>query len=101
MSYYYANKNTQPSVGHEAHALGCDWLPAQEDRICLGAFDSCWPSDAETSNDYTQANRRNRFQAWRTQKGKEPELDRPEKGDGSLSALRCLEGGGDDERQCT
>jgi len=37
-TFYYVNKNAQPTGEHEVHALGCKYLPSEENRIYLGFF---------------------------------------------------------------
>jgi len=43
MPSYYVNKNAQPNGDHEVHEIGsdCGHEPNPENRISLGAHDSC------------------------------------------------------------
>lgn len=41
MALYYVNKNAQPTGEHEVHTSSCSYLPSAENRIYLGAFNSC------------------------------------------------------------
>lgn len=56
MPRYYVNKNAQANGDHEVHATGCSWLPAVENRIYLGEFNSCSPAVRDAKKHYSQVN---------------------------------------------
>jgi hypothetical protein len=41
MKQYYVSKIAQANGDHEVHEGNCKYLPKLENRIYLGAFDSC------------------------------------------------------------
>lgn len=41
MTYYCVNKNAQANGDHEVHKAGCDYYPAEENRLALGDHNSC------------------------------------------------------------
>lgn len=56
MAAYYVNKNVQDNGDHEVHTTGCAWLPAKENRIYLGDFNSCGPAVTAAKEYYSQVN---------------------------------------------
>ncbi|AUN70577.1 hypothetical protein CF042_23755 [Klebsiella pneumoniae] len=55
-NYYYVNKNAQSNGDHEVHVSSCARLPAVENRLFLGIFESCSPAVREAKKTYTQSN---------------------------------------------
>jgi len=53
MSKYYVNKKAQSGGEHEVHTTGCSFLPAQENRVYLGEFNSCGPAVTEAKKHYS------------------------------------------------
>ncbi|MFK2618999.1 hypothetical protein ACIXQ7_21330 [Bacteroides fragilis] len=49
-TFYYVNKNAQPTGEHEVHALGCKYLPSEENRIYLGFFTNSRDAIREAKN---------------------------------------------------
>ena len=41
MVTYYVNKNAQANGDHEVHREDCRFLPAEENKLYLGEFESC------------------------------------------------------------
>jgi hypothetical protein len=56
MAAYYVNKTAQPNGDHEVHTSGCQWMPAETNRIYLGDFSSCAPAVTKAKEHYTQVN---------------------------------------------
>lgn len=56
MTRYYVNQNAQANGDHEVHRFGCDWLPARENRIYLGRFNSCHSAVQKAREYYNQVN---------------------------------------------
>lgn len=56
MARYYVNRNAQANGDHEVHVTGCSWMPAVENRLFLGDFNSCRPAVTEAKKTYPQSN---------------------------------------------
>jgi hypothetical protein len=56
MAYYYVNKNAQANGDHEVHRDGCQWMPADANRIYLGNFSNCTEAVTAAKRHYTQVN---------------------------------------------
>jgi hypothetical protein len=56
MAAYYVNRTAQPNGDHEVHKSGCQWLPADSNRIYLGEFNSCRPAVQAAKKHYSQVN---------------------------------------------
>lgn len=56
MARYYVNKNAQSNGDHEVHKSGCSFMPAPENRIYLGDFESCFPAVRKAKDHYDQVN---------------------------------------------
>jgi hypothetical protein len=52
MKQYYVNKNAQSNGDHEVHESGCEFLPAVENRMFLGSFESCFEAVKEAKKHY-------------------------------------------------
>jgi hypothetical protein len=56
MSSYYVNKNAQSNGDHEVHTTGCNFIPADSNRIYLGEFTTCAPAVTAAKKYYSQVN---------------------------------------------
>jgi hypothetical protein len=56
MKNYYVNKNAQSNGDHEVHTSDCTYLPLPENRLFLGAFNSCTEAVNESKKHYSQTN---------------------------------------------
>lgn len=55
-SHYYVNKNAQSNGDHEVHITSCSRLPSEENRLYLGAFDTCLSAVIKAKQTYNQSN---------------------------------------------
>ena len=55
MAIYYVNKNAQSNGDHEVHTIGCQYLPAIENRIFLGDFPTCKSAVTEAKKHFSKA----------------------------------------------
>ncbi|WP_276482592.1 hypothetical protein [Paraflavitalea pollutisoli] len=53
---YYVNKVAQYNGDHEVHLEACPKFPKPENRLYLGAFDTCLEAVREAKKFYTQSN---------------------------------------------
>jgi hypothetical protein len=56
MASYYVNKNEQSNGDHEVHREGCSWMPAAQNRLYLGEFQTCHGAVREARKYYGQVN---------------------------------------------
>ncbi|PQA89250.1 hypothetical protein [Hyphococcus luteus] len=56
MARYYVNENAQRNGDHEVHKDGCSHMPAVQNRIYLGDFNSCEPAVAEARKTFPRSN---------------------------------------------
>lgn len=56
MATYYVNKNAQNNGDHEVHKSGCNFMPAPENKLCLGDFSSCHGAVREAKKHYPKSN---------------------------------------------
>lgn len=56
MARYYVNRNAQTNGDHEVHRQGCNFMPAEENRIFLGDHGNCRSAVTEAKKYYGQSN---------------------------------------------
>jgi hypothetical protein len=56
MDNYYVNKKAQSNGDHEVHTGSCIYLPALENRLYIGYFESCANAVREAKKIYSQSN---------------------------------------------
>ena len=56
MASYCVNKNVQANGDHEVHKYGCQYLPAEQNRLYLGEHGSCFTAVIEARRYYNQVN---------------------------------------------
>lgn len=54
MASYHLNMNEQANGDHEVHREGCSFMPAAQNRIYLGQFESCYGAVNEARKHYWQ-----------------------------------------------
>lgn len=56
MKKYYVNKNAQDNGDNEVHTEDCGYIPAPENRIFLGTFETCCEAVIEAKKYYKKVN---------------------------------------------